>query len=385
MSTELLAAPDDARLVTDQELRDAIHEIARFVLSTTDTARSDRLWPSDPLVYTTNPLSLAHGATGIALFLQDVHGSIPGEVERWMLAQPVSEHRYPPGLYLGLAGVAYGFAELGHLDRAAQILRMVRSSSLRFADPSMYIGVAGWGMANLQLHRRTSAPEYLGDALEAGEHLLRSAEHVEGGVCWKDWKNRIRLGFGYGQSGIALFLLHLFTLTAETKFLDCARSAMDFEAAHGQERGDALRWGGDPSDRGQSPYWLEGTSGVGTALIRFYARLGEQRYLDLAERAVSGSFSFIAASPHLFRGMGSIGDFMLDMFLFTGEEHYLLKAHDMAAKMLLFRLDRPEGTAFAGRFLSRLSNDYAYGSAGVGAYLLRLLERTPRRLHDMDA
>jgi len=366
-----------------ERIHRAARDTARFVAFTTDPTRSDRLWPSDPQLYLTNPLGLAYGACGNALFLKDVLGSLPDGAEEWMLARPVDRGEYPPGLWVGAAGIAYAFAELGHPDRAAEWMELVRHSELSHGDPSVYQGAAGWGLGALAIHRRTGDPRYLDTAILAGRHLARTAERSDAGVFWKDGQDRIRLGFAYGASGVALFLLYLFRETGDEEYLELARGGVDFDVSHGRRRGGELRWGSTPDDVGTAPYWMEGTSGVGTTLIRFYRELREERYLDLAREAERGTETFLSASPHSFRGMTSIGEFVLDMFLCTGEAKYLERAKQCAERTLLYRVEMPQGLAFPGRYLVRFSTDFAYGSSGIGAFLHRLSVLGPRRLHDL--
>jgi len=78
-----------------------------------------------------------------------------------------------------------------------------------------------------------------------------------------------------------------------------------------------------------------------------------------------------------------MGESLLDMFLVTGDESYLQKARQKAIQTLLFTIDRPEGIAFPGRFLFKISHDYGVGGAGIGLFLLRLVQLAPRTFHDL--
>lgn len=385
LSASAAAAEDRAASPRPTEdLREVARDVARFTLHHTDTSRTDRLWPPDPLMFSTNPLNIAYGACGTALFIHDVTGQLPPEAHEWLVRRSAAAAGLTPGLYLGFAGVAYTLAELGHEGPARETMAKAYASPLLYNDPSMLLGVAGWGLASLELFRRLADGEYLERAADAGEHLLRTAQRENEGLFWTDGQDRTRVGFGYGSSGITVFLLQLHAATGDARFAEAARGAMEFDIGHGTERDDQIRWGADPVDPGTSPYWVEGTSGVGTALIRMHSALGDARYLDLARRAARGSRTFLAAGPHLFRGMSAIGEFMLDMFLATGEQEYLVEAERMAERTLMFRIPRPEGTAFPGRYLTRISTDWAFGSAGIGLFLNRLATRGARRLHDVD-
>jgi hypothetical protein len=379
-SQPILSSP--LRLPEADLLDDAVGDIARHILATTDPSRKDCLWPTDPMSYQTNPLNLAHGAVGTSIFLHEALGELPAQVRDWLLGQPVDVATYPPGLYPGIAGVAWGFAEMGMLERGLELFKLVPRSPLAFQCACLFSGASGWGLAALALYRKTGDETLLELACQAGDYLHSTGELGEQGVCWRNGMDgKVYLGFGLGGSGAALFLLRLWQATREDHYLDLARAALEFDISHAQDRKGALRWGAFPEDLGHSPYWLRGGAGVTATLIRFFETLGEERYLDLARRGARGCASFSAA-PHLFEGLAAIGDTMLDMFLVTGDEDQLELARQKARQTLLYRIERPEGMTFPGRFLLRISHDYGVGSAGIGHFLYRLAGLRPRRFHD---
>lgn len=354
------------------------------MLASMDISRRDRLWPADAMVFQTNPLNVAYGAAGTALFLQAALGELPSPVHDWLLAQPLDVVSYPPGLYSGIAGIAWTFSELGMMDRAIELFKLVPQSSLAFQTADIFSGVAGWGMASLALYIRTGEDWFAKLACEAGDHLVKTAQTDSSGSFWTDGQNDdVPLGFALGQSGIALFLLNLAQITADPRYLLTARGAIDFDVAHAQVQGEALLWGSSVRSLGHRPYWLRGGAGVTAALVRFAHLLGERHYLDLARRAARPCGSFFSAAPHLFEGLASMGESLLDMFLVTGEESYWQQARQKARQTLLFKIDRPEGIAFPGRYLFKISHDYGVGGAGIGLFLIRLMQRKPRIFHDL--
>ncbi len=365
-------------------LTEAVSNLARNMVTTMDTSRKDRLWPADAMVFQTNPLNVAYGACGTALFLHSALGDLPPQARDWLLDQPVDLANYPPGLYSGIAGIAWSFAEMGMMDRAIELFKLVPRSPLAFESADVFSGVAGWGMASLALCLRTGNDWLAKLACEAGDHLVNSAQTDSNGSFWTDGQNDdIPLGFALGGSGIALFLLYLSHATGNPAYQRFARQAIDFEVAHAQVKDESLVWGSSTGSLGNRPYWLRGGAGVTAALIRFAQLLGESHYLDLARKAARPCGSFFSAAPHLFEGLASMGESLLDMFLVTGDESYLQKARQKAIQTLLFTIDRPEGIAFPGRYLFKISHDYGVGGAGIGLFLLRLVQLAPRTFHDL--
>lgn len=372
------------RVPESELLSETVSSLARNMVTTMDTSRRDRLWPADPMVFQTNPLNVAYGACGTALFLRAALGELPLQVRDWLLAQPVDLASYPPGLYSGIAGIAWSFTELGMIDRAVELFRMVPRSSLAYQAADIFSGVAGWGMASLALYLRTGGDWFGQLACDAGDYLVKTVQADSNGSFWIDGQSDdIPLGFALGGSGVALFLLYLSHATGDSRYLALAREAIDFDIAHAQIRGESLAWGSSTRSLDTRPYWLRGGAGITAALIRFAQLLGESRYLDLARKAAGPCGSFFSAAPHLFEGLASMGESLLDMFLVTGDETYLRKAWQKATQILLFKIDRPEGIAFPGRYLLKISHDYGVGGAGIGLFLARLLRLAPRIFHDL--
>ncbi|MCX5176139.1 lanthionine synthetase C family protein [Streptomyces virginiae] len=372
------------------EVQRILGGIADTLLRTYDDQRADRLWPADYMVFATNPLSVAYGACGTALFLRSrtsAQGSapaLPTEVTSWMLGQPLGTDTYPPGLYLGLAGVAWAFHDLGWDDRGEAAMALLYESPLLYDEPSMFLGVAGWGLASLRFHARTGRQLYLDRAVQAGEELLRTARK-EGDTCY--WQSphdgRVHYGYGYGASGMALFLLHLGLVTGDARFRSCAVRALEFDLAHATESSLGLQWQRFQDDIVMYPYWIQGAAGVGSVLVRFHQLLGIDRYGDLARRVADDTFVKYAYNPGLFEGLAGIGEFMLDMYRCSGDQDYWNKACDIAETILWFRVEDDDGTAFPGRWLNRITHDYATGSAGIGMFLSRLVEPRERDFVDL--
>ena len=80
-----------------------------------------------------------------------------------------------------------------------------------------------------------------------------------------------------------MFLLYLHLATGDARYLSYARSALDYEIAHGRIDHENAAWDRAEGDSMEVPYWRFGSSGIGSALIRFGAILGDSRYRVLAD------------------------------------------------------------------------------------------------------
>jgi hypothetical protein len=337
--------------------------------------RRDRLFPSDPKLFTTNPLSLAYGASGVAYALHRVGGQVPQAALDWLLSHRITREAYPPGFYIGLAGIAVVLLELGARKEAEKVLQMSFGHRLLYTGADVFYGIAGWGLANLRFFLDSRDELYLDKAEQAGNHLIRTSQFATSGRYWKTL-NEVRIGFAHGASGIGLFLLYLYLATNDDRFLQAGQEGLDFDLAHGRETKDGgLSW---PHMAGVEsplyPYWRSGSAGIGGVVLRFYRLLGEQRYHSILEKVFIDVDRRYTVSPGRFMGLAGLGDSVLDMYEFSGESRYLHSAWEIAKSVIRFRVDRI-GVAFPGDFLSRLCCDFGTGSAGVALFLNRLLGR----------
>ncbi|WP_069114818.1 lanthionine synthetase C family protein [Jiangella alba] len=358
-------------------------ETIDYVLATAQPHRADRLWPADAAVYSTNPLNVAYGACGPALLLSRATATVPGPVVDWMLAQEISSDSYPPGLFFGLAGVASTFAELGLVDEAARVLREQRRSPLLFTDPGIAVGAAGWGLTDLQLYAVTGEQTYLDWAVRAGNHLIETGVPRGDGTAWRcGVDDRVHYGLGYGASGVALYLLRLYQATGLDDYLVAAARGLAFDLDARVETDLGWLWHRFEGDDMLRPYWLHGSAGVGSVVVRFFAATRDEHYAALAARICTDAYVKFTVSPGLFDGLSGVGELMLDLSLATGEPHYAGWALDVAETISWFAVAKPQGTAWPSRSLDKISNDYATGAAGIGLFLTRLLHGGPRPFID---
>lgn len=379
---EIEAEPRLARA----EVLDTLRGIRHHLLALADCGREDRLWPADCRLFLTNPLSLAYGALGNCLFLQrtSTQDGIPQEIRHWILEHPLDGDRYPPGLFVGLAGVAWSLCELGFPQRAEEAMERANASPLLHEGPDIFFGDAGWGLSNLYLWTRFQRPELLDRACEAAQALTAAARWDSTGCYWVNADGIHYYGFAHGGSGIAFFLLKLYQATREHRWLEWGTAALDYEASRAIKQGASVTWERSVADPLISPYWRHGAAGVGSVLIRYAEALGSSYYRELAEKAARYVAAKYAVFPGQFVGLSGMGEFLLDMYHLTSDPAYLQDAWRIAEGLLLFRTERPQGVVFPGEELIRLSTDFGTGSAGVGLFLARLLQPGGRLFYDFE-
>lgn len=351
-----------------------VEAICDYCLALADYERVDRLFPAFATVFQTNPLSLAYGACGVAHAIACTGRKVPDSVLDWIL-QPTSDRdRYPPGLYIGLAGIAWSLFELGREAPALRIIARANEHPLAHRTFDLFQGAAGLVLANLRFFLATQDELYRDQALASGKRLLEEAVEVDDGICWQA-DGQVPLGLGHGASGVALALLYLYLATGSEEFLATGVQALRFDLSRGITNLDGgLSWRRlDDDSPIMYPYWRYGSAGVGSVVVRYRALLGDESYDEPLDAIFLDLNRKYAVYPGLFIGLSGIGETLLDCHRFTGEERYLSAAHRVASGLSLFGIEREEGLAFPGDGLSKICCDLATGSAGVGRFFHRLV------------
>ena len=392
---EVLTRDDDViapHFATDGPEADSTYEsyvkrITEYILGVATYDRRDRLFPSDGAMFKTNPLSIAYGACGVACALNKIERRVPDEVINWILSCNKHVQMIPPGLYIGLGGIAWSMLELGLHEESRKVLASTYDHPLLYDAWDVFYGVAGWGMANLRFFVEFQDEIYLQKAQEAGNYLLEKLEEDERGCFWRADDGRIPLGYAHGQSGVSLFLLYLYLAGGEEGFLDVGIKAMDFEMSNATPsmKGESISW---MKFAGEGyvvyPYLKVGAAGVGMSMLRYYRLLGEKKYRDMLEKIYIDTTRKYTLFPGMFSGLSGLGEFLLDLHRVTKESHHFDAAYRVATGISLFKIEKKQGLAFPGDLLRRISCDYGTGSAGVGHFLYRLTHREEEGAFNLD-
>jgi serine/threonine protein kinase len=339
----------------------AARKLGNFILAHMHSSEKSALFPADPFMHHTNALSLGFGACGVLDALNKCGFEIPKPAYDWLEQKldKINREELSPGFLTGTSGIAWSLSELGFADRAAEFMKLANESAALKRHHSYFYGMAGIGMANLHFYSRTGRPDYLATATELANSLLESSQEGEKGIYWERDKV-IHLGYGYGQSGVALFLLRLSQLSGKEKFLLEGRRALEFDLSHAVEiENGVLSFPRGPSDPTLDPYLEEGSAGIARVAMRY----GVWDQLDLILSDVDRKYARFAG---LLFGLGSFIDVLTDAFLFLGEEKYL----EMAQRPLsglrdIYLIKQADGLATPGDGLFRISCDYATGVAGT--------------------
>jgi type 2 lantibiotic biosynthesis protein LanM len=355
-------------------------------------------------------IDLYGGIPGIALFL--AYAGVILREERYTplarralntVSRQVETLR--PGLldiggFEGWGGVLYTLSHLGILWDDAGLLAQAEDIVevlAGFVDQDDEFGVvrgaAGAIGGLLVFHRCAASDTALDAAIACGDHLVASAQPVEGGLGWVIPRlgPRPLAGFAYGAAGIAWALMELAEVTGDEVYSAAARRAIDYE--RGLYSPEAQNWpdlrgpevfGGDgsPSDDGatgavaDSPRfmvaWCHGAAGIGLARLRALQHLDDPKLGEEIDVALNTTLTRGFGQTHCLCH-GDMGNF--DLLLEAGRALNHRGWHvqiDRLAAAVLEDIDRhgwrcggPGAVEMPGLML---------GLAGIGYQMLRLAE-----------
>jgi hypothetical protein len=374
--------------------------VAHWLCTRLGTGTAGHLWPTGPTGSPLDPVNVQSGASGVGLFLaraatvmDDDHAlrKALADTAAWVSHQVAEGPPRPPGLYFGLSGVAWFLTEAAVVLDRDDLFRRANELALSLPvlseNADLSHGTAGIGLAQLHQWLRTGDDRYLARAVLGAEHLVRTVERTDDGLIWRvPASARTRLagtssyGYAHGTAGIATFLLWAAAASAEEEFATVATEALDGLLVLAREGTDGTAWWpAGPDDPTCWSHWCNGSSGVGTALVRAHAHTGRRRYLNAAVAAArAGLTERWRSSPVQCHGLAGDAELLLDLAACTGDEGYRSQARQAAASLWMRRRDDSGSLAFPDDTGGSVSAAFGTGMAGVGSFFLRLAAGGPR-------
>ncbi|MER5299319.1 class III lanthionine synthetase LanKC [Streptomyces lasiicapitis] len=330
----------------------ALDSLAEAIRLSATPEREDRLFPGDVRQFDNQGASLAFGAAGVLHALhvtgRSGHPAFAEHFEEYVdwLVRAAERTRWPrPGLYDGLAGVAYVLDELGRTEAAQETLARLGGLALDGCGGGLFGGLAGVGLTRLHFGA-TDAAEALGERLA---RVLTGGGRLPGPPD--------AVGLTHGWSGPALLFTRLHAATADERWLSLAQTALarDLGRCGAPRKGRILVRDGKR--------WLStldrGSAGIALALDAYLRCAGDPHYAAVRDRIRDGLGTELLLSPGLLDGQAGLLHASAHL---TGPGS-ALAAHlrSLGLHCVRFRGRR----AFAMDGLLRLSMDLATGTSGV--------------------
>jgi len=380
-------------------------------------------WPRVPAEGDEGDLSLYHGSPGGVLFFLELH-AVTGDARAAAIAGRAADHLVDavfsgdsigPGLYTGLAGLAYTLdvasrvtgepryreAALACVERIVATARDVpggvawHDDEPANASSDIIGGASGIGLTLLALGERWGHERAMATARSAALHVARLGIDAEGGLKWRMMPSYDRLmpNFSHGTAGVAYFLARAYERSKDEELLDAALAGARYlKAVSRCADGGCLVFHHEPE--GEELFYLSWCHGpVGTARLfhqlaiatgdaswREWVFEGARgiRNMGVPERRSPGFWNNVSQCC----GDTGVGEFFLSLHVLTGDDAHLEYARRIAANVA-GRADDPEAderkwTQAENRVqpeLLQAQTGWMQGAAGVGAFYLHLAAR----------
>jgi hypothetical protein len=339
------------------------------------------LWPATPAAYRVNPVCIRFGACGPLELATRVRGSCPDAWLDWV-EQRSDPARIPPGLYVGLAGVALTLARCGREEAGRRLLLAALESPLVEVEPDLSLGAAGVGLAALVLGASLDDSRLLEAAVRIAGRLERSAEPRRRGIAWRSDDGELRSGFSNGAAGISLLYTYLGAWSGERRWWEVARQALEWEFSQVKHTAGFAFWpliGGRRRKDSQSPHLAYGSAGIGAAAVRLYACTREEALGKWVDQCVDvATFRWTNKLWQDFGYAGS-GELLLDAQAAGRSAAAGAHAARVAEVLLANQVRTRFGTAFPGGGLNRVASDFGMGASGIALFLERFAARRAER------
>ena len=347
-------------------------ELVRAIRASATPERTDRLFPGDVDQFRVSGggITVAYGAAGVLFALSEATGTRVPEYENWLLKRVKKPPAgIPLGLYDGLSGVAWTLARLGHRDAAIRVAERCLEDDWEHLGLSFFSGLAGFGLAMLDMADSAAEPALADAGLRAAEivagTLTRDAARTRETVPARDTVRPGQpapgqpgaAGLMHGAAGQALLLIRMYERTRDPAYLDAAATALTADL--GQCVAD--HQGGLQVNEGWRilPYLKGGSAGIGMVISQFLPHRDDAELAAAADRIATAASSVFYAQSGLFNGRAGLLCFL------AGRDRADRRVRAHVTRLAWHAMPHQGGLAFPGDMLMRLSMDLGTGTAGV--------------------
>ncbi|SFF66452.1 Protein kinase domain-containing protein [Actinacidiphila alni] len=365
-----LPGPEEVAADPRRHVRALRDEVARALLAMADPDREHTLFPTVPDGYATNTVCVAYGSAGVLHALRHSGTTVDGRlVERFRRDALAAAGSLPPGLHVGLAGIAWVLADHGHLDEARDLLATATTHALTGRRAGFAEGVAGVAMTHLALFGHTGDQRHV----ETAERLLSALpDGAElSGLLGQDDPT----GWLHGRCGIAWALLPLAAVTGNTAHLARGVRLLHHELDRAMPGGSASpHFPASATDRRSMPYLFCGTAGMLRAVARYNAACGDDRLAAVESDLLPRLRTTYTVMPGLYQGLAGLGFALADHAGVSGDRTSASDALRTARALFKYAVPGDTGVRFHGDKAKRFSADLWSGGAGILLFLDQVLD-----------
>lgn len=377
-----------------------LENIASYIVNQIDFSKENIL-PTSINGQKMSPACIQTGAAGIGQLVIELNkmGLISNEFLH-LFVKWIHDHYYHQyddsehplndfSLYFGISGVLWFLLDAADYMQDKALSDKVQSLFIKIIKPSqlyndIVLGNAGYGMTAIHFYKKTNKKIFLDIAQNLAETICDNAQKTQDVISWP-LDNEVYWGFAHGYAGICHFFNVLFTITGNNKYIEIANNICDILISNAIVEKGCASWNFGPNNNKKWSHWCNGSSGIGSALIRMYLTTQNKKYLNYAELAAKNVYNGIwNSSMCQCHGVCGDAEFLYDMYCITHDPIYLSYIDNINEYIYSSRIDANGMDLLLDETKLRISADWGTGLSGVGTYIVRLINRTKERLYMND-
>ncbi len=377
-------------------------------------------WPRVPGQDSGGDLGLYHGSPGVVLFLLELHARTGDDAAledahagaRELAAALTRPDPIQPGLYSGLAGMAYALDLAGESTGDAELTRAARTCVDRIvstartletgvawfdedpenASSDIVSGASGIGLTLLWYADRHAHDAATDTAIRAADHLATLGMREADGLKWRMMPSfeRTMPNFSHGTAGVATFLAAARKAGGDAGLLDAAIAGARYLEAISICEGGAC-WIFHHEPEGEDLFylsWCHGPPGTARLFYQLAETTGDDGWRGWLERGAAAVRSFGVPETRSDGywnnisqccGDAGVGEYALALHAMTGDDAHLEYARRIA-DWIQGRADDPgsderrwtQAEHRAQPELLEAQTGWMQGAAGVGSFFLHL-------------
>jgi serine/threonine protein kinase len=304
----------------------------------------------------------------------------------WLLDEHLTPDLGLPGLHFGDAGVALSIAEAiaaGVIGRSQRVDEYLQSklAADQLDWPDITHGAAGQGLAALACGDLLKDGALTGSARRCANYLL---ECQEPDGSWRlppgvdGISGQTLTGFAHGVAGIAYFLCEYWSRSREQVYKSACRRAACWLMNSSLSKGPAVEWAYSDTSSDRWIWWCHGSPGIALCFLRLYECFGDERYADIASRALMVHNDVVLhTNLSQCHGLSGLGEIYLESGRVLGDARWMTRAKAIATTLyFLSRAQNPRASTWLVEDPNMPTADLMVGCSGVLHFLLRMTEAT---------
>lgn len=320
------------------------------------------------------PLNLMNGDIGVIVNIAESIEDSHKEDFLYKYVTPLLNNKIinDPSLWYGLSGLIIALLRLGDESNASKLGEKIINEGLLNQTKSLNLsnGIAGIGLAYIELYKQVAKDEYLSIVLNIGDILL-STQDSKG--YWIDEKNEVIVGLKKGNLGISLLLIQLYSIKKDKKYLQAVKNNLQYLTSNLETFNGALIIGEKINSAKKTPYLSDGVAGLIIIIKKYLEFENNEELRNILIKLVTTCKCDFSTNVSLFDGLSGMGLALLEAYRFLKTDDLLEAAYNIFKSITLYKVEINGVHYYPNSSIIQISSDIESGESGVLYFFNELL------------